>query len=217
MLSVDVRTNIKEVTKDLYNFEKVQIPYATSFAINDTLFGTSKKGTRGRMGGLANELKRQMKQKLDRPKTTTLNNMWWFTYSTYKKSKPSNYLRGVLFIKKDFSFMGFQIDGGTRIAKTRDAVPFKNRPLMDAHGNIKGKRKLVKNKKQFIATIKGISGVWERIDNGGVKLLIGFEKVMTYDNPQFDFYGASAVFIAKNFNEKLAKSMSFALKMKKKR
>ena len=54
-MQVSVKSNIKEITKWTTNAQKKQIPFATSVAINNTLFDLKK------------EMAKQMDKKLDRP------------------------------------------------------------------------------------------------------------------------------------------------------
>ena len=54
-MQVSVKSNVKEITKWTTNAQKKQIPFATSVAINNTLFDLKK------------EMSKQMDKKLDRP------------------------------------------------------------------------------------------------------------------------------------------------------
>ena len=69
-MKIDVKTNIKEVTKDLSRTQKKQIPFATANAINATLFQLRK------------EMGKQTKKKLDNPTP--------FTQKGFMVRRPAN-------------------------------------------------------------------------------------------------------------------------------
>ena len=68
-MQVNVKTNIKEISKNLTRDQKKQVPFAASLAINATL-GIGKKN---RMKGLDGALQKQMKKKRNQLKMK-LNN-----------------------------------------------------------------------------------------------------------------------------------------------
>ena len=144
-MKVNVESNIKEITKWTTNAQKKQIPFATQNAINTTLFQLRK------------EMGKQLDKKLDRPTPFTKRG---FFVDKAKK----NLLVGFLIMKDVVAnYMQYQVDGGIRTDSKFIPIPFIPNARLNKFGNIIGKRTgLIKKDKQFIGTVKGTTGVWER-------------------------------------------------------
>jgi hypothetical protein len=194
-MQINVKSNIKEITKWTTNAQKKQIPFATQNAINTTLFQLRK------------EMGKQLDKKLDRPTPFTKRG---FFVNKAKKSLLVGFL-----IMKDVvaNYMQYQVDGGIRTDSKFIPIPFKPNARLNKFGNIIGKRTgLIKKDSQFIGTVKGTTGVWERTNkNQRVKLIIGFEKSANY-RPRFPFYIIAEKFSANVFNKNFVKSFNKALK-----
>jgi hypothetical protein len=195
-MQVSVKSNIKEITKFTTNVQKKQIPFATSVAINNTLFD------------LKTEMAKQMDKKLDRPTPFTKRG---FFINKAKK----NLLIGVLLMKDIVAnYMQYQIEGGTRATGKQIPVPYKPNARLNKFGNIIGKRTgLIKKSTQFIGNINGTEGVYERTKQG-LKLIIGFERSVNY-RPRFPFYVIAAKFSNAVFDRKFAKAFDRALRSAK--
>lgn len=196
-MKVDIKTNIKEVTKDLSRDQKKQIPFATANAINTTLF--------------------QLKKEMGKQTTKHLHNPTKATQGGFMVEKAKkNSLFGLLFLK-DFveDYLRFQIDGGVRSPGHRFAVPTSNSKL-NKFGNIIGKRTgLIKKDTQFFGTVGGITGVFERFAGGSkVKLIHVLAKSVTYKS-KFPFYKIGQSFINSKFNKNLIVALNSALKSAK--
>ena len=167
-MQVSVKSNIKEIAKWTTNAQKKQIPFATSVAINNTLFDLKK------------EMSKQMDKKLDRPTPFTKRG---FLINKAKK----NLLIGILLMKDVVArYMQYQIEGGTRSTGNPISVPYQPNARLNKFGNIIGKRTgLIKKSTQFIGNVGGTDGVYERTMDG-LKLIIGFENSVTY-RPRFPF------------------------------
>lgn len=196
-MQIKISSNVKEVGLWTKTVHKKQIPFATAMAINDTLRGLKK------------EMAKQTIKKLDRPTKTTQNG---FLFSRASKRK----LVGRLFLK-DFveKYLRFQIDGGIRSPGHKFAVPTKNSKL-NKFGNIVGKRTgLIKNSKQFFATVNGVSGIFERTNKGNkIKLIHALVKSATYKT-KFPFYTIAKMFTQNTFDKNLTKSFNRAVKSSK--
>lgn len=196
-MQIKISSNVKEVSLWTKTVHKKQIPFATAMAINDTLRGLKK------------EMAKQTIKKLDRPTKTTQNG---FLFSRASKRK----LVGRLFLK-DFveKYLRFQIDGGIRSPGHKFAVPTKNSKL-NKFGNIVGKRTgLIKNSKQFFATVNGVSGIFERTNKGNkIKLIHALVKSATYKT-KFPFYTIAKMFTQNTFDKNLTKSFNRAVKSSK--
>ena len=192
-MQVSVKSNIKEITKFTTNVQKKQIPFATSVAINNTLFDLKK------------EMAKQMDKKLDRPTPFTKRG---FFINKAKK----NLLIGVLLMKDIVAnYMQYQIEGGTRTTGKQIPVPYKPNARLNKFGNIIGKRTgLIKKNTQFIGNVSGTEGVYERTKQG-LKIIIGFERSVTY-RPRFPFYVIATKFSNAVFDRKFAKAFDRALR-----
>ena len=193
-MRINVKNNIKEVTRGLSKTHREQIPFATSSAINMTLFQLRK------------EMGKQTTKHLDRPTPFTQKG---FFVATAKKTT----LKGILFIKDIVaSYLKFQIDGGTRSTGKNIPIPYKQNAKLNKFGNIIGKRSgLVKKSNQFIGNIGGVDGVFERQKRGGQKLIIGFKRSVQY-RPRFPFYTIAANFSKNMFDRNFTKAFVRAVR-----
>ena len=181
------------------NLQKKQIPFASSQAINQTLFGLKK------------EMFKQTEKKLDRPTRATQNGF------EIKKSNKQN-LTGILKIKDFVSkYLHYQIEGGVRSTGRKIPVPYKPNARLNKFGNIQRNAQggvIKRPNKQFIAKINGVSGVYEKFGRGGkqIKLIIGFEDSVVYDKKIFPFYKIANGYINNTYNRKLQKALTRAMK-----
>ena len=153
-MKLNVKHNIKEVTRGLSSLQKKQIPFATMLALNDTAFA------------LHNTYKKQTVQKFD--------NATPFTQKGFrvKKAKKTD-LKAVVFVAKNREdYMKLQVDGGTRVPKSQAIVIANDRNATEIQrypsGNIKkgAYTKLKKDKDKYFFGIpkgnQGSEGIWER-------------------------------------------------------
>lgn len=153
-MRIDIRDNIKEVTKGLGSMQKKQIPFATMLALNDTAFALHKT------------YKKQTLQKFDSPTTFTQKGF------RVEKAKKTNLVAVVYVDKTREDYMKLQVDGGIRtpknsaivIANSNNSTSIARYPS----GNIKkgAYNKLKRNTdKYFFGKPKGdqgSEGIWER-------------------------------------------------------
>ena len=195
-MKIDIKSNIKAVTKDLSRTEKKQIPFATANAINATLFQWRK------------EMGKQTKIKLDNPTPFTQKG---FMVNKANKLK----LVGQLFIKEAVAkYLNIQIEGGVRSGSKKFAIPTRNAKL-NQYGNIPGKKSgVVKGVKQSIMTINGMTGVYEKNKDKTLKLIIAFKDSANY-KAKFPFYKIGQGFINSKFNKNMIVALNKALKSAK--
>ena len=153
-MRIDIRDNIKEVTKGLSSMQKKQIPFATMLALNDTAFALHKT------------YKKQTLQKFDSPTTFTQKGF------RYDKAKKTNLVAVVYVEKTREDYMKLQVDGGIRTPKNSAIVIANSKNSNDVgkypSGNIKkgAYNKIKRNKdKYFFGKPKGnqgSEGIWER-------------------------------------------------------
>ena len=195
-MKVSVKSNIKEITKWTTNAQKKQIPFATANAINQTLFQTRKV------------MMKQTEQKLNNPTPFTVKS---FLVDKAKKTK----LSGMLFIREAAEkYLKFQILGGTRSSGKKFSIPTSNAKL-NRYGNIVGKRTgLIKKQSQFLQTINGVTGVWERQSDNKLKLIIALKNSANY-KPKLPFYTIAQKYAASKFNKNFINAYNKAFKTAK--
>ena len=213
-MRIDVRDNIKEVTKGLSSIQKKQIPFATMLALNDTAFALHKT------------YKAQTKQKFDNPTS--------FTQKGFRVQKAKKtHLEAIVFVdKKRVDYMELQVDGGTRFPKkiaiivpssknSNDLAKYQSGNLTKGAVNkIKGQRD-----KYFFGKPKGnqgSEGIWERYGRSASGTSAGYRirqvakltKMARYKSLfPFESIGNGIAFSRKNgFDSAFAKRLRFALK-----
>tara|TARA_R110000868_G_scaffold1684_1_gene13556 strand:- start:266 stop:853 length:588 start_codon:yes stop_codon:yes gene_type:complete len=195
-MRIDIKSNIKEVTKGMSSMQKKQIPFAAANAINTTLFELKK------------EMAKQTVKKLDNPTPFTQRG---FLVDKAKKTK----LFGLLFAKEEVAkYLHYQIEGGTRSSGKKFAIPTSNAKL-NRYGNIPNKKGgVIKGKKQKILKIKGMTGVYETHKDRTLKLIVAFKNSATY-KAKFPFYIIAKKFTEAKFDKNFAKALTRALKTAK--
>jgi hypothetical protein len=206
--AINVRTNVKEVTKGLTKLQRKQIPFATSVALNKTgqlvLVGLQRTAQKTFEGGATPSTLRALK-----PPKGLKGKRHNIIFSTKKD------LRTIIFLPDwAANYLKYQIDGGVRpTGNSGTGVPTRNKKV-NKYGNIPGRKSgLVKSNKQFISTIKGIDGVWERYGTKGrnVRLLIAFEKNPKY-RKKFTYFETATKMAKIHFSRKLKLSLAQALR-----
>tara|TARA_R100000458_G_scaffold43915_1_gene41918 strand:+ start:235 stop:849 length:615 start_codon:yes stop_codon:yes gene_type:complete len=190
-MQIKLKGNIKEFSKKVSLMQRDLVPSAASRAINRTLEKLK----------LAQTL--QQRKYLDRPKPTTQKG-YFIKYSSKRT------LVGSLNMK-DFveEYLQYQIRGGFRYSDKKNPVPIQGSAALDQFGNIRGKRRgLVKNKNQFIGTIKGVTAVWERVavrrgHSGGVKPIILLTQNFANYKEKFPFFKEGEKFVNKHFKKQM--------------
>ena len=202
-MRIDVKDNIKEVTKWTTGVQKKQVPFATAMAINKTL-GIGKGN---RMKGLDRAMQKQMIKKLDRPMART-------TKAFYRIGARKTNLTGILgFTEWANKFMQYLVHGGVRSGESsKVGVPYIPNAKLNKFGNIAGRKSgLIKKQTQFIGNIKGIDGVWERQKDRSAKLMVAFKNSVTYQ-AMFPFYKIAESYAKANFDKNFAEAFTKALR-----
>jgi len=203
---LNIKGDLKPITKHLNKVQKKQIPFATANAINSVLFGIQKAE------------KAQMPKKLDNPTP--------YTMKAFKvnKAKKTQLVGEIFVMPQKYKYLKYAIEGGTRTGNVSVPYTKTGNIKLNKYGNIKGKKGgLVKNQNQFIGKIKGISGVWERghyskkgnfstkgkSKSTAVRLLVAFEPTVNYKK-RFPFYEIAEGYAKKNLQKELAKAFARA-------
>jgi hypothetical protein len=201
-MRINIKTDTKAINKSLTDFQKKQIPFATSKAINKTAFQT----------------RRQLQKDMD---NTFRKGAAGFTKKGVfvKPSHKTNLEGNVYILKEQAKYLEKQVFGGIRRESFAIPIPFRNRVGLSKQGNLtKAKFKsLVNNKSNKILDINGVKGLYEIKKNSKPKLLVALNRrSVSYNNPKFKFFalGRRAVnkFFIKNYERELRDAIRKAKK-----
>lgn len=193
MVKIVITDNIKPLIKKLNKQQRQQVPFATSQALNDTAFKVQTA------------LKVQASQKLDRPTPYTLRGF------RYKRSTKRNLNARVFINDIQYEYLRYQIEGGTRRPHKGTALPVNIR--LNKYGNIPKRRAgIIRGKpNRFVATINGITGVWQQNKNKTkVKLLARVQPQVEY-RKRFPYYKIVHGVVRNTFTNAFNKRLTAAL------
>lgn len=214
VMNINIKADIKPLNKKLTSLQRSQIPFASSVAINKTgvkiLSALGSNAEKKFEGGATKQSLRAFKIPTGlKGKKTNIQ------FSTKKD------LTATIFMP-DWAekFLKYQVFGGIRRSNSEGGtgVPFKKNKRLNRFGNIAGRKSgLVKGENEFIATIKGITGVWRRYGKGArqIKLMVAFEKTVNYKNPKFPFFKIGEMVYKNQFPKIYKKELKKAIESMK--
>jgi hypothetical protein len=192
-MKIDLRSNIKQVTKGLSRTHKKQIPFAVSKTLNQLAFELSKKKGKGVVGRATNK---KFDKKSGKGATTFTQKNFF-----YDKSSIRSLTATVFWDDRNADYMKFLVYGGTRFPNKRAirvSTRHSNRYL-DSFGNFKKGAidEMMQDKSKFFSgSPKGAKkyseGIWERYGRktkkGGqkIRMVAAYEKDAQY-KPLFPF------------------------------
>ena len=200
-MDVDIRADIKGVTRYLNKLQKKQIPFAAKNAIDDTLYG------------LQQEEKKEIVRQLDRPTPFTVKGI------QYQKVKSKKDLMGLLFIPENrYKYLKFQIEGGLRRPANRAIGIGVSKLRRNKYGNLPRKRitALLSEPGTFSGEINGVAGIWKipkegkRVKNKAPKLLVLWATTATYSK-RFDYYSVGNKYVKRNFKQNMEEALRYAI------
>ena len=173
-MQLSIQSDIDKAIKHLGVMKK-QVPFAASVAMNETVTKIQQVEQAA------------MSRELDRPRPATIKGI------RVARSNKRNLRAAVFVIPAIDRFIRYQVVGGTRLPENKAvSVPVQIR--LNKYGNISGRRqgklaKLLARPDTFSGTIKGVSGIYQRVGRGKrfLKLLVAYEDSVTY-RPRFHFY-----------------------------
>lgn len=193
---VKFEADFNKAIKDLDRTQRKQIPFAISQAINDT----AHKSTLN--------LQKGARIHLDRPTPFTLKGF------KFRRSTKRNLSATVYVAPIQNKYLRYQIEGGTRKAGVEGGVSVPVNVKLNKYGNIPGKRTgLAKSKKKFIATRRGVKGVWQTTGgkkNPQIRLSVYLAKSATYKKI-FPFHNIVRTTVARSLGIAFKKRLRLAL------
>lgn len=197
MITIDVRSNLGSLVKDLRDDVISQVPFATAKALTDT----AKEAQLALTSAIATVF--------DRPTPFTQRAIG---ITIARKTT----LTARIFIKDiQAQYLGLEVTGGTRRPKARALViPSKQLPL-NQYGNIpQGKIKaLLARADTFSGTVRGVPGIWQRTRTG-LKLLVLWEPTAKY-RKRFPFYEIVQRVIRQRIDANFKSALAFAIRTKR--
>lgn len=191
-----------------------QMPYAISVALNSSAFDIQR------------ELKSQLPRRIHKPTPYTIRGV-----QVEKSTKNTIRTKGA---KVGFAGGGFGrlpanagippseymtrlIPKGPSIRTARTGtrgIPVPYNAKLNTYGNLpRNYISTVLNKGAFVATIKGISGIWSAYNiagTSGLQLVVAFEKSTSYPEKPFDLFGLSVAELRKVWQLNLDKAIDLA-------
>lgn len=159
-MRISVKADLKKLNRSLSAIQKKQVPFAAMKALNDVAFDIQRTE------------QREVVQHIDRP------TRWTKTGFRVKKASKRN-LTAEVFIPPDrWRYMRYQVAGGTRGGLSNVPV----QAALNAYGSMRrgylaGR---LKRKNTFSGTVRGVSGVFERLPGNRLKLIAAYESSATY-------------------------------------
>jgi len=202
-MRINIKADTKEINKSLTSFQKKQIPFATSKAINKTAFQT----------------RRQLQKDMD---NTFRKGATGFTKKGVfvKPSHKTNLVANVYILKEQAKYLEKQVFGGIRRESFAIPIPYRNRVGLTNQGNLtKAKFKsLVNNKNNKILDINGVKGLYEIKKNTKPKLLVALNRrSVSYNNPKFKFFALGRRAVNKFFIKNYERELNAAIRSAKKK
>lgn len=203
-MRISVKAEVKEVQKSLKNLKDKDLPFAISKGINDTLFMVKKKINKDMdalfRGGAVPFTKQGLK---------------------YEKSDKKN-LEGILYIEaKQYKYLKYQIDGGTRPATGKSIpIPFRNRVSLNKYGNMTKTKiaQLLSSKQNKLLTINGVRGIYKVFKDKArpPQLLVAMkDKSVTYKKTPFKYFNLVDRAAKQYFKKAMEKAAAYAIRTSK--
>lgn len=183
--TINIKSNSKQIQKQLGRKYKKHLPEATRWALNNT----AKK--------LNRTYKKQAVKTLDRPVPFTLRG---FKIGFASKRKLESFVVVTDAVAK---YLKFQVEGGIARPTKPEAVPTENQSL-NKYGNI-ARKKLVGNNMEVRPTKTGM-GIWKIYKKKPPVLLVAFKKTINYKK-RFPFYKIGNGVVKSNFPKELRFSL----------
>ena len=190
-MEINIKPEVDKARRYLTRFERNQLPYATSRALNDTAV-TSLKAVQS-----------QMKRNFDNPRPSTIKGV---RVQRSHKTK----LTAVVYVADYLTdSLKYQIEGGTRRAR-RKALAIPVGLKTNRYGNIpRGKlTKLINDPNTFVGEIEGVPGIWDRKTG---RLLVYWNPTAQY-RPRLPFYRIVKGVVKSRFDRNFRRHLKEAIR-----
>jgi hypothetical protein len=196
-ITVQIKSNEKELRKKMGLFQRKHLPKATANAINEI-------GAK-----VVNAERAQIQKKLDRPTPFTIKSV---DMPAKFRAKPND-LSALVFIKNIAQdYLKYVYQGGIeRPSKSKIFAPVTSAggERLNAYGNIIGlKAKKIDSRKDLFLNKNAL---WKREGDGGLKL-IAVAKNFIKHRKLLDFFKIGIGVIKKNYDKELDKQIAKAIK-----
>ena len=163
-MEISFAANFREVERDLSDFARKQLPFATSLALNSTAEAVER------------EARRNLETRLEKPTPFTLRGL------LILRSSKARLWADVLMKDAQAAYLKWQETGGDRPPKAR-AIPVPVHIVRNAFGNMA--RGAVKRAALGADVFSGRPGragpgLYQRLKGGGLRMLVAFEPVAKY-------------------------------------
>jgi hypothetical protein len=164
-------SNVDQLQKRINLIATSQLPYVVSLALNRTAIAAK------------DAVQARMKDVFDKPVDFTVN------AAAIRYANRSNLVAFVFVKEKQAGYLKRQEAGGTRTpentagaGKKSFLIPIKDNVDLNQFGNLsRNKVKSLKTRKDvFVGNVHGHGGIYQRLDNGKLKMLIAFENRSEY-------------------------------------
>ncbi len=192
-LAVNVKSNLKQLTKNIDDIAQKQIPFAMALTLTKTVQSTQRAE------------KIAMQRQLDRPTPFTLRGV------AIERASKQNWQARVFIKPIQAQYLKWVVEGGTRKPKKKaHLLPVSIK--RNKYGNIpRGKvQKLLQRDDVFSGVVNGVAGIYQRTRRG-TKLLFAYERVVKY-KPQYRFYEVAQKRVKQTLNRNFNLAMARALK-----
>lgn len=174
---INVRADVSRALAKLKDYPRKQLPFALASALTTTATQTQ------------NLLTNKLPEYFDRPTPYTMR-----AIGIERATKAV--LRARVFIKPDqLKYLAYGIDGGTRFPPKR-AIPIPVDLATNQYGNMpRGKiASLLRKKNVFSGVVRGVAGIWQRMPNDTLTLLVAWKPKAAY-RQRYPFFelGAATV------------------------
>lgn len=172
-MKIDVTSNVKAVLAKVRHDIERQVASAAAKALTDTARDV-------RQAEMA-----EMQRVLDRPIPFTMRGIG------YAPANASNLTARVFVRDAQLAYLGIQVSGGLEHPKGRAFL----KPVgvgLNQYGNIPRRKikQLLARKDTFSGTVHGIGGIWQRVGQKGLKLLVAYERPRQV-KARLDFFGVA--------------------------
>lgn len=194
MMTISVRTEFERLNLTLNDFARRQLPFAAARALTATVQGARRDVQAG------------MPKVFDRPTPFSQRGI------TIRSATRNNLEAVVLVQPLQAAYLRIQEEGLRREPKRRALITPKSVRL-NQYGNIphRGLARMKGRADVFVGTVKGIGGFWQRLPDGGLRLLARFEGPKKVEAKPF-FFPAVERSLRRDFDRLMGDALAEALR-----